>query len=75
LVIIVIMLIQGVYGVHTWEITKLVGVAKKLAASGYGVFAMDYLGLGLSKGLHCYIPCFDRLVDDVIEHYSKIKGV
>lgn len=50
------------------------GIAKKIAASGYGVFAMDYPGLGLSEGLHCYIPCFDRLVDDVIEHYSKIKG-
>ena len=51
------------------------GFVKKLATSGYGVFAMDYPGLGLSEGLHCYIPCFDRLVDDVIEHYSKIKGV
>lgn len=50
------------------------GIAKQLAASGYGVFAMDYPGLGLSEGLHCYISSFDRLVDDVIEHYSKIKG-
>jgi len=50
------------------------GIAKKFAASGYGVFAMDYPGFGLSEGLHCYIPSFDRLVDDVIEHYSKIKG-
>ncbi|KAH9294009.1 hypothetical protein KI387_040787, partial [Taxus chinensis] len=51
------------------------GVAKKLAASGYGVFAMDYPGSGLSEGLHCYIPSFDRLVDDVIEHYSKIRAM
>lgn len=49
------------------------GIAKKIAASGYGVFAMDYPGFGLSEGLHGYIPSFDRLVDDVIEHYSKIK--
>lgn len=52
----------------------LTGIARKLASSGYGVFAMDYPGLGLSEGLHCYIPSFDRLVDDVIEHYSKVKG-
>ena len=36
---------------------------------------MDYPGFGLSEGLHCYIPSFDRLVDDVIEQYSKVKGV
>lgn len=35
---------------------------------------MDYPGFGLSEGLHGYIPSFDRLVDDVIEQYSKIKG-
>ncbi|KAJ1391428.1 Serine aminopeptidase, S33 [Sesbania bispinosa] len=49
------------------------GIARKLASSGYGVFAMDYPGFGLSEGLHCYIPSFDGLVDDVIEQYSKIK--
>ncbi|WJX75120.1 acylglycerol lipase [Trifolium repens] len=49
------------------------GIARKLACSGYGVFAMDYPGFGLSEGLHCYIPSFDSLVDDVIEIYSKIK--
>ncbi|KAG8662481.1 hypothetical protein MANES_01G110400v8 [Manihot esculenta] len=49
------------------------GIARKLASSGYGVFAMDYPGFGLSEGLHCYIPSFDRLVDDVIEHYTKVK--
>ncbi|KAH9675774.1 Hydrolase 4 domain-containing protein [Citrus sinensis] len=49
------------------------GTARKLASSGYGVFAMDYPGFGLSAGLHGYIPSFDRLVDDVIEHYSNIK--
>ncbi|XP_019428655.1 PREDICTED: caffeoylshikimate esterase-like isoform X3 [Lupinus angustifolius] len=49
------------------------GIARKLASSGYGVFAMDYPGFGLSEGLHGYIPSFDELVDDVIEHYSKIR--
>ncbi|RYR54542.1 hypothetical protein Ahy_A06g029850 [Arachis hypogaea] len=50
------------------------GIARKIALAGYGVFAMDYLGFGLSQGLHGYIPSFDGIVDDVIEHYSKIKG-
>jgi len=36
---------------------------------------MDYPGFGLSDGLHGYIPSFDTLVDDVIEHYSKVKGM
>ncbi|KAF3444170.1 hypothetical protein FNV43_RR13860 [Rhamnella rubrinervis] len=49
------------------------GLARKFASHGYGVFAMDYPGFGLSEGLHCYIPHFDRLVDSVIEHYSKVK--
>ncbi|KAL5726123.1 acylglycerol lipase [Ranunculus cassubicifolius] len=49
------------------------GIARKLASSGYGVFAMDYPGFGLSDGLHGYVPSFDLIVDDVIEHYSKVK--
>ncbi|XP_064935428.1 caffeoylshikimate esterase-like isoform X4 [Musa acuminata AAA Group] len=49
------------------------GISKKLASVGYGVFAMDYPGFGLSEGLHGYIPSFDSLVDDVIECFSKIK--
>lgn len=49
------------------------GIARKLASSGYGFFAMDYPGYGLSEGLHGYTPSFDKLVDDVIEHYSKVK--
>ncbi|XP_057738838.1 caffeoylshikimate esterase [Arachis stenosperma] len=49
------------------------GIARKIALAGYGVFAMDYPGFGLSQGLHGYIPSFDGLVDDVIEHYTKIK--
>ncbi|GMH04310.1 hypothetical protein Nepgr_006149 [Nepenthes gracilis] len=51
----------------------LEGVARKIASSGYGVFAMDYPGFGLSDGLHGYIASFDGLVDDVIEHYLKVK--
>ncbi|XP_058775321.1 caffeoylshikimate esterase [Vicia villosa] len=50
------------------------GVARRFAASGYAVFAMDYPGFGLSEGLHGYIPNFDDLVDDVIEHYTQIKA-
>ncbi|WCJ25372.1 alpha/beta-Hydrolases superfamily protein [Euphorbia peplus] len=49
------------------------GIARKLALSGYGVFAMDYPGFGLSEGLHGYIPSLDKLVDDVAEHFSKVK--
>ena len=52
----------------------LSGVARKLASSGFGVFALDYPGFGLSDGLHGYIPSFENLVNDVIEHFSKIKG-
>lgn len=47
------------------------GIARKLVSAGYGVFGMDYPGFGLSEGLHGYIPSFDVLVDDVIEHFSK----
>lgn len=52
----------------------LSGIARRLASAGYGVYAMDYPGFGLSEGLHGYIPSFDQLVDDVIELYSKVKG-
>ncbi|KAK4260843.1 hypothetical protein QN277_003907 [Acacia crassicarpa] len=50
------------------------GVAKRIAASGYDVYAMDYPGFGLSEGLHGYISNFDDLVDDVIEQFSSIKS-
>ncbi|VAI19594.1 unnamed protein product [Triticum turgidum subsp. durum] len=50
------------------------GIARKIASAGYGVFALDYPGFGLSEGLHGYIPSFDTLVDDVAEHFAKIKG-
>eukprot|EP00262_Sarcandra_glabra_P021118 TRINITY_DN8734_c0_g1_i1.p1 TRINITY_DN8734_c0_g1~~TRINITY_DN8734_c0_g1_i1.p1 ORF type:complete len:412 (+),score=54.96 TRINITY_DN8734_c0_g1_i1:168-1403(+) len=50
------------------------GIARRIADSGYGVYAMDYPGFGLSQGLHGYIPSFDQLVNDVIEHYSNIRA-
>ncbi|XP_014756576.1 caffeoylshikimate esterase isoform X2 [Brachypodium distachyon] len=50
------------------------GIARKIASAGYGVFALDYPGFGLSEGLHGYIPSFDTLVDDAAEHFAKIKG-
>ncbi|CAK7326586.1 unnamed protein product [Dovyalis caffra] len=50
------------------------GIAKRIAASGYGVYALDHPGFGLSEGLHGYIPSFDELADNVIEQFTKIKG-
>ncbi|KAK2458765.1 caffeoylshikimate esterase [Trifolium repens] len=50
------------------------GIAKRISASGFGVYAMDFPGFGLSEGLHGYIPSFDDLVDDAIEFYTKIKA-
>ncbi|KAK1552904.1 hypothetical protein Q3G72_025425 [Acer saccharum] len=50
------------------------GIARYIAASGYGVYALDHPGFGLSDGLHGYISDFDELVDNVIETYTKIKG-
>lgn len=51
------------------------GIARRIAASGFGVYAMDFEGFGLSEGLHGYVPSFDDLVDDVIEYSTKIKGI
>ncbi|KAL8140065.1 hypothetical protein V2J09_006086 [Rumex salicifolius] len=50
------------------------GIARKIASSGYAIFAVDHPGFGLSDGLHGYIPCFDDIVDNAIEQYTKIKG-
>ncbi|CAN0876235.1 Caffeoylshikimate esterase [Linum grandiflorum] len=49
------------------------GIARRIAASGYGVYGMDHPGFGLSEGLHGYIPNFDDLVDNAIEQFTKIK--
>eukprot|EP00257_Ricinus_communis_P023681 XP_015583731.1 caffeoylshikimate esterase isoform X1 [Ricinus communis] len=51
------------------------GIARRIADSGYGVYALDHPGFGLSQGLHGYIPSFDDLVDNVIEQYTKIKSL
>jgi pimeloyl-ACP methyl ester carboxylesterase len=53
---------------------ELSGIAKRIAAAGYAVYAMDYPGFGLSYGLHGYIASFDGMVEHVIEQYSRIKG-
>ncbi|XP_057810654.1 caffeoylshikimate esterase [Salvia miltiorrhiza] len=50
------------------------GIAKHIAASGYGVYAIDHPGFGLSEGLHGYIPSFDAVVDNVIEQFKIMKG-
>ncbi|KAL6187966.1 hypothetical protein ACLB2K_039361 [Fragaria x ananassa] len=50
------------------------GIARRIAQSGYAVYAVDYPGFGLSEGLHGYISDFDELVDDVIEQFTSIKG-
>ncbi|KAK1298053.1 hypothetical protein QJS10_CPB14g00347 [Acorus calamus] len=49
------------------------GIARRIAAAGYGVHALDYPGFGLSEGLHGYIPSFDGMVDHIVEHYSTLK--
>ncbi|PON78619.1 Alpha/beta hydrolase fold [Parasponia andersonii] len=49
------------------------GIAKRIAAAGYAVYALDHPGFGLSEGLHGYVPSFDELADNVIENYRKIK--
>ncbi|XP_057528684.1 caffeoylshikimate esterase isoform X1 [Amaranthus tricolor] len=49
------------------------GIARRIAGSGYAVYAVDHPGFGLSDGLHGYISNFDDLVDNVIEQYAKIK--
>lgn len=53
----------------------LSGIAKKIAAAGYGVYAIDHPGFGLSEGLHGYVPKFSDMVDNVIEQYTRIKGM
>nr|CAB3477981.1 unnamed protein product [Digitaria exilis] len=51
------------------------GIAKRIAAAGYAVYAMDYPGFGLSYGLHGYIASFDGMVDHVIEQYARIRDM
>nr|GMD19918.1 caffeoylshikimate esterase-like [Ipomoea batatas] len=49
------------------------GIAKYIAASGYGVYAVDHPGFGLSDGLHGYVRQFDDIVDNANEQFRKIK--
>ncbi|KAL1556634.1 acylglycerol lipase [Salvia divinorum] len=49
------------------------GIAKHIAACGYGVYAIDHPSFGLSEGLHGYIPSFDVVVDNVIEQFKIMK--
>ncbi|KAL6566380.1 hypothetical protein OROGR_001995 [Orobanche gracilis] len=49
-------------------------IAKHIAASGYGVYAIDHPGFGLSEGLHGYVPSFGSIVDNVIEQFTIMKG-
>ncbi|CAN7041451.1 hypothetical protein BRARA_B02163 [Brassica rapa] len=50
------------------------GIAKQIAGSGYGVYAIDHPGFGLSDGLHGHIPSFDDLADNAIQQFTKMKG-
>ncbi|XP_076956008.1 caffeoylshikimate esterase-like [Bidens hawaiensis] len=50
------------------------GIAKRIAAAGYGVYAVDHPGFGLSDGLHGYVANYQDIVDNVIEQFTKIKG-
>ncbi|KAG8366622.1 hypothetical protein BUALT_Bualt17G0098900 [Buddleja alternifolia] len=50
------------------------GIAKHIAASGYGVYAIDHPGFGLSEGLHGYVPSFDAIADNVNEQYDIMKS-
>jgi alpha-beta hydrolase superfamily lysophospholipase len=51
------------------------GIAKQIAGFGYGVYAIDHPGFGLSDGLHGHIPSFDDLADNAIEQFTKMKGI
>lgn len=51
------------------------GIAKQIAGFGYGVYAIDHPGFGLSDGLHGHIPSFDDLAENAIEQFTKMKGI
>lgn len=50
------------------------GIARHIAGSGYGVYAIDHPGFGLSEGLHGYVPSFEGVVDNVNEQFMIMKG-
>lgn len=39
------------------------------------MYALDHPGFGLSEGLHGYVSNFDDLAENIIEQYTKIKGL
>ena len=41
-------------------------LAMRLAEANFSVVSLDYEGHGKSDGLHCYIPCFDSVVEDCL---------
>ncbi|KAK1286652.1 hypothetical protein QJS10_CPB20g00866 [Acorus calamus] len=48
------------------------GTMTRLATAGYAVHGIDYEGHGKSSGLQAYIPSFDALVDDCLDHFTSI---
>ncbi|KAK1286651.1 hypothetical protein QJS10_CPB20g00865 [Acorus calamus] len=44
----------------------------RLAKAGYAVHGIDYEGHGKSSGLQAYIPSFDALIDDCLDHFTSI---
>lgn len=59
--------------VNLW--VSFTGIAKQIAGFGYGVYAIDHPGFGLSDGLHGHIPSFDDLAENAIEQFTKMKGI
>ncbi|CAN6467730.1 unnamed protein product [Victoria cruziana] len=49
-----------------------IGVGRRLAAAGFGVFGMDYEGHGRSKGARCYIKKFGNIVADCEDFFKSI---
>ncbi|KAL2896001.1 Caffeoylshikimate esterase [Bienertia sinuspersici] len=48
------------------------GTANRLVKAGYGVYGIDYVGHGKSEGLHGFVPSFEDLVQDCLEHFTKV---
>ncbi|KAA8534278.1 hypothetical protein F0562_031795 [Nyssa sinensis] len=48
------------------------GTGNRLAKAGFAVYGMDSEGHGKSSGLQGYISCFDDLVTDCSDHFTRI---
>lgn len=58
------------------NINPFSGIAKKIGASCYGVYAIDHPGcFGLTEGLHDYISNFSDIVENVIEQRKIYKAM